>query len=64
MDLVGFRKTEQLIAEWVALANRKDSFEPARGYVARYEIPEIDTERARREATAASELAERYLQDC
>ena len=59
-----FRKTEKLIAEWVALANRRRSFEPVRGYVARYEISEIDTERARREAVAASELAKRYLSDC
>jgi hypothetical protein len=61
--LVGFTKTEKLIAEWMALANRKDSFEPARGYAARYEMSEIDTERARREAAAASELAKQFLSE-
>ena len=59
--LVG--KMERLIAEWVA-ANRNDLLKPVRGYVARYETSDIDTERARREAAAASDLAKRYLSDC
>jgi len=54
---------EKLIAQWVA-ANRKDLLKPVRGYVTRHETSEIDTERARREAAAASELAKRYLSDC
>ena len=58
------RKTEKLIAEWVAVNRVKDWYEPVRGYVARYEASEIDTERVRREAVAASELAERFLSDC
>jgi len=56
-------KTEKLIAEWVALANRKDSPELVRGYATRYQLPEIDTERARREAAAAGELAERFMSE-
>jgi hypothetical protein len=34
-----------------------------RGYVARYEMSEIDAERARKEAVAASELAKQFLSD-
>ena len=60
--LVGHR-AEKLIAEWVAVNRRGDWFEPVRGYVARHEMSEIDTERVRREAVAASELAERFLSE-
>jgi hypothetical protein len=45
------------------VANRKETWEPERGYVVRYEDPEIDEERARKEAAAASELAKRFLTD-
>jgi hypothetical protein len=57
------RDIERRAAEWVAVANRKETWEPERGYVVRYEDPEIDEERARKEAAAASELAKRFLTD-
>src|SRR5688572_4184182 len=35
-------KAEKRIAQWIAAANRKDSYDPIRGYSARYEEKEID----------------------
>ena len=52
---------EKLAAAWVAIASRKETRDPVRGYVARYEDAAIDSERARQEAAAASELAQRVL---
>ena len=52
---------EKLAAAWVAVASRKESWDPVRGYVARYGDAAIDSERARQEAAAASELTQRFL---
>lgn len=52
---------ENLTAAWVAMASRKETRDPVRGYVARYEDAAIDSERARQEAAAASQLAKRFL---
>lgn len=57
------KKVNKLIADWVVLSNRKDPYEPIRGYSVRYQQPEIDPERARKEAAEAAELASRYLSD-
>jgi hypothetical protein len=46
---------------WAAANRRKERWEPERGYVARYEDPKIDEERARREGWWASELAKQFL---
>ena len=54
---------EKRAAVWAAAHHRKELWEPERGYVARYEDPKIDEERARREAAAASELAKQFLSD-
>jgi hypothetical protein len=45
------------------MASRKETRESVRGYVARYGDAAIDSERARQEAAAASELAKRFLSD-
>ena len=55
------RDVERRTAEWLAVANRKETVQPERGYVARYEDPAIDAERARQEADAAGELARAFL---
>jgi len=52
---------EKLAAAWVAAASRKETWDPVRGYVTRYGDAAIDSERARHEAAAASELAQRFL---
>jgi len=52
---------EKRAAVWAAANRRKERWEPERGYVARYEDPKIDEERARREAVVASELAKQFL---
>ena len=57
------KNAEKRIAEWVNLSKQKNKPEPMRGYFVRYEHPEIDSERARKEAAEAAELANRYLSD-
>jgi len=55
------KKTNKAVAERVSVSNRKHPYEPVRGYSLRYQQPDFDSERARKEAEAAAELADQYL---
>jgi hypothetical protein len=57
------RKTEKRIAEWIAIANRKEVYEPVRGYSTRYDRTEIDRERAGKEAAEATAMARQFLME-
>ena len=57
------RKTQKLIAQWIALSKRKDVKEPVRGYSTRYERTDMDHKRAAKEAAEATELARRFLKE-
>jgi hypothetical protein len=59
------RNIQKLITEWVCQTHTQHAREYARGYDARYAHDDLDRERARAEATAASALAKQFIAaDC